>query len=136
MQSSTKILTKEPSNTWRCHIPRPLVKLVRNVKAVLLLGCSCLQAALNHSVTIGCHNKTLTKVTDNHWKIPVSPTYDCMTVVNTYHNFHVRTYKAQLVGAANIIEQHLTNTSCSATIDTTFNMDSYIPQENPNHIIV
>ena len=59
-----------------------------------------------------------------------------MTVVNTYHNFHVRTYKAQPVGAANIIEQHLTNTSCSATIDTTFNMDSYIPQENPNHIIV
>ena len=27
MQSLTNILTKEPSNTWRCHITRPLVVL-------------------------------------------------------------------------------------------------------------
>ena len=59
-----------------------------------------------------------------------------MTVVRTYHNFHVHTYKAQLVGAANIIEQYLTNTPCSAAIDTTLNMGSCIPQENPKHIIV
>ena len=59
-----------------------------------------------------------------------------MTVVRTYHNFHVHTYKAQLVGAANIIEQYLTNTSSSAAIDTTLNMGSCIPQENPKHIIV
>ena len=86
-----------------------------------------------------CPNETLTKVIDNHWKIPVSPTFDysfSMTIVNTYHNFHVRTYKAQLAGAANVIEQHLTTTPCSATIDTTLNRGSCIPQENPNHIIV
>ena len=59
-----------------------------------------------------------------------------MTIVKTYHNFHVRTYKAQLVGAANVIEQHLTNTPCSAVIDTTLNIGSCIPQENPKHIIV
>ena len=46
------------------------------------------------------------------------------------------TYKAQLVGAANVIEQHLTTTPCSATIDTTLQMDSCIPQENRNHVIV
>ena len=102
-------------------------------------GRSFLQAGLNHTVPISRHNKTLTKVTDKHWKIPVSPTYDCsfsVTIVNTYHNFHVRIYKAQQVGAPNVIEQHLTNTPCSATIDTTLNMGSCIPQENPDYIIV
>ena len=59
-----------------------------------------------------------------------------MTIVNIYHNFHMRTYKAELVEAANVIGQHLTNTPCSATIDTTLNIGSCIPQENPNHIIV
>ena len=111
----------------------------RNIKSVFLPGRSCLQAALTHTVPIGRHNKTLTRVTDNHWKLPVSPSSDCiftMTIVKTYHNFHVRTYKAQLVGAANVIEQHLTNTPCSAAIDTTLNMGSCIPQENPKHIIV
>ena len=41
-----------------------------------------------------------------------------------------------MVGAANTIEQQLTNTPCSATIDTTLNLGSWIPQENLNHIIV
>ena len=50
-------------------------------------------------------------------------------------HFHLRTYKAQLMGAANVIEQHLTKTPCSATIDTNLQMGSCIPQENPNHII-
>ena len=59
-----------------------------------------------------------------------------MTIVNTYHNFHMRTYKAELVEEANVIGQHLTNTPCSATIDTTLNIGSCIPQENPNLIIV
>ena len=100
-----------------------------------LLSTSC----LNPHCPIGRHNKTLTRVTDNHWKIPVSPFYDCtftMTIVKTYHNFHLRTYKSQLVGAANVIEQHLTNTPCSATMETTLNMGSCILQENPKHIIV
>ena len=108
-------------------------------KSVILPGHSCLQAAINHTVPIGHHNKTLTKVSNNHWKIPVIPTYDrsfSKPIVNTYHNFHVRTYKAQLVGAANVIEQHLTSTPCSATIDITLRMGSCIPQENPNYIIV
>ena len=48
----------------------------------------------------------------------------------------MQTYKAQLVGAANVIEQHLTSTPCSATIDITLRMGSCIPQENLNHIIV
>ena len=104
----------------------------RKVESVLLPGRFCLQVALTHTVPIGRHNKTLTRVTDNHWKIPVCPSYDCtftMTIVKTYHNFHVRTYKAQLVGASNVIEQHLTKTPCSAAIDTTLNMGSCIPQE-------
>ena len=46
------------------------------------------------------------------------------------------TYKAQLVGAANVIEQHLTKTPRYTAIDTTLHMDSCISQENPNHIIV
>ena len=46
------------------------------------------------------------------------------------------TYKAQLVGAVNVIEQHLTNAPCSATINNTLNMGSCIPQENLNYIIV
>ena len=110
-----------------------------DVKSVLLPGRFCLQAALTHTVPIGRHNKTLTRVTDNHWKIPVSPFYDCtftMTIVTTYPNFHLRTYKSQLVGAANVIEQHLTNTPCSAAIETTLIMGSCIPQENSKHIIV
>ena len=79
----------------------------RDVKSVLLPDRFCLQATSTHTVPIGRHNKTFTRVTDNHWKIPVSPSYDCtftMTIIKTYHNFHVRTYKAQLVGAANVIE--------------------------------
>ena len=111
----------------------------RNGKSVLLPGCSCLQAAINHTVPIGCYNRTLTKVTDNYWEIPASPTYDCsfgQTTVKTYHSFHVRTYKAQLVGGANVIEQHLTTTPCSATINTTLHMGSCILQENFNNIIV
>ena len=59
-----------------------------------------------------------------------------MTIVRTYHNFHVRTYKAQLFGAAKVIEQHLTNTPCSAAINTTLNMGSCVPRENLKHIIV
>ena len=59
-----------------------------------------------------------------------------MTVVRAYQNFHVSIYKAQLVGEANVIEQYLTNTPCSVTIDTTLNMGSCIPQENPKHIIL
>ena len=111
----------------------------RDIKSVLLPGYFCLQAALAHTVSIGHHSNTLTRVTDNHWKISVSPSYDCTfstTIVRTYHNFHVRTYKAQLVGAVNVIEQHLTNTPYSAAINTTLNMGSCIPQENPKHIIV
>ena len=111
----------------------------RETRSILLPARSCLQTAINHAVPIGHYNRTLTKVSDNHWKIPASPTYDCTlskTIVNTYHNFHVWTYKAQLVGAATIIEQHLTTTPCSATIDTTLQLGSCIPQENPTNIIV
>ena len=54
-----------------------------------------------------------------------------MMIVKTHHNFHERTYKAQLVGAANVIEQHLSNTPYSAAIDTTLNMDSCIPPRKP-----
>ena len=94
--------------TMTCHYDNIFTgkSRYRNVKSVLLADRSCLQVGGNHTVPIGCHNKTLTKVTDNHWKIPVSPTYDCSfskTIVNTYHSFHVRTYKAQLLGAANVI---------------------------------
>ena len=109
------------------------------VKSISLPSGSCLQVVINHTVPIGRYNRTLMKVSYKHWKIPASPTYDCSfgkTIVNTYYNFHVRTYKAQLVGAANVIKQHLTTTPCSATVDTTLHMGSCIPQENPNHIIV
>ena len=85
----------------------------RTIQSVLLPGRPCLQAGFNYIVPIGHENKTLIKVNINYWEIPVTPTYDCsysQTVVNKYHNFQVRTYKAQLVGAANVIEQHLTNT--------------------------
>ena len=40
----------------------------RNVKSVHLTVRSNLQAGLNHSAPIG--RPTLTKVTDNNWKIP------------------------------------------------------------------
>ena len=66
----------------------------RDVEPVLLPGPFCLQIALTHTVPIGRHNNTLTRVTDNHWKISVDPSYDCtftMTIVKTYHNLHVRT---------------------------------------------
>ena len=109
------------------------------VKSISLPGRPCLQVAINDTVPIGRYNKTLMKVSYKHWKIPASPTYDCSfgkTIVNTYYNFHARTYKAQLVRAASVIEQHLTTTPCSATIDTTLHIGSCIPQENPNHIIV
>ena len=43
-----------------------------DVKSVLLPGLFCLQAALIHTVSIRRCSKTLTRVTDNHWKIPVS----------------------------------------------------------------
>ena len=115
----------------------------RNVKSVLLTGRSCLHAGLNHTTPIKRNHKTLTKVTDHNLKIPISisPTYDygfSMTIVNTYHNFYVRTYKAQLIEADNVIEQHLTlsNTPCSSAINTTLNMGLCIPHETPNHIIV
>ena len=55
-------------------------------------------------------------------------------IVKKYYNFHVQTCKAQLVGAANVIKQHLTKTPCSATIDTTLHMSSCIAQENPNQL--
>ena len=111
----------------------------RDVKSILLPGHSCLQAELTHTVPIGRHSKTLTKVPDNDWKIPVSPIYNCtfsMTVVKAYHIFHAQTYKAQLVGAPNVIEQHLANTTCSAVNDTTLKMSSCSPQQNPKYIIV
>ena len=66
----------------------------RDVEPVLLPGPFCLQIALTHTVPIGRHNNTLTRVTDNHWKISVDPSYDCtftMTIVKTYHNLYVRT---------------------------------------------
>ena len=127
--------------TMTCHYDNIFSRKFRyrTTQSVLLPGRSCLQAGLNYTVPIGRDNKTLTKVTVNHWKIPVSLTCDCSyskTIVNKYYNFHVSVYKAQLVGAANVIEQHLTNAPCSATIDTALNIGSYIPQENPNHIIV
>ena len=40
------------------------------------------------------------------------------------------------MGAANVIEQHLIKTPCSATIDVNLHMGSCISQENPNHIIM
>ena len=131
--------------TMTCHYEHIfLVKSwYRNVKSVLLTDRFCLHAGLNQTAPIKRHNKTLTKVTDNNLKIPISisPTYDygfSMAIVNTYHNFHVRTYKAQLIEAANVIEQHLTlsNTPYPAELDSTLNMGSWIPHENPNHIIV
>ena len=135
--------------TMTCHYANIFSGKSRycTAKSILLPGCSCLQAGLNHSVSIGRKNKTLNKVTNNHWEVSLNPTYDCShskTTVNKYYNFHVRTYKAQLVGATNIIEQNLTNTPCSATIDNTTidnnaaidNMGSHIPQGSRNHIIV
>ena len=38
----------------------------RDVKSVLLPDRFCLQATLTHTVPIGRHNKTFTRVTDNH----------------------------------------------------------------------
>ena len=43
-------------------------------KSVLLPNRSCLQAAIDNTIRIGHLNKTLTKVSNNHWKIPLSPT--------------------------------------------------------------
>ena len=48
----------------------------------------------------------------------------------------MQTYKAELVGAAAVIDEHLTKTPCPATIDTNRYLVLYIPQENPSHIIV
>lgn len=65
-------------------------------------------------------------------------TYNCSCskrVINKYYNFHVQTYDAELVGAANIIKQHLTQAPCSAAIGTTLRMGSCILQEYPNHIV-
>ena len=63
--------------TMTCHYDNIFTGKSRHHKAksVLLPGHSCLQAGLNHTVPIGHHNKALTKVIDNHWKIPVSSTY-------------------------------------------------------------
>ena len=87
---------------------------------------------------IGRSNIILTDVNTNHWKIPVTPTYDCSNTAMTFrkkHNFNVQTYNAQLVGAATVIEQHLTKTPCPATMDTNLYMGLCIPQENPSHLI-
>lgn len=51
-----------------------------------------------------------------------------------YYNIHVKTYDAQLIGAANIIKQHLTKTLCYAAIDTTLHVGYCILQDYPNHI--
>ena len=59
----------------------------------------------------------------------------CKTVINKYYNFHVRTFDAQLAGAASIVQQHLTKTPYSAAIDTTLRMSSCILQEYSNHIV-
>ena len=80
----------------------------RKTQSIRLSDHSCLQAGLNHTVPIGRINITSTKVNINHWKIPVTPTYDysyCTMTVRKYYNFHVQFYKAQLVGAANVIER-------------------------------
>ena len=87
---------------------------------------------------IGRSNIILTDVNTNHWKIPVTPTYDCSNTAVTFrkkHNFNVQTYKAQLVGAAIVIEQHFTKTPCPTTMDTNLYMGLCIPQENSIHLI-
>ena len=88
---------------------------------------------------IGRSNIILTDVNTNHWKIPVTPTYDCSNTAMTFrkkHNFNVQTCKAQLAGAAAVIEEHLTKTPCPATIDTIRYLGLCISQETPSHIIV
>ena len=89
-------------------------------------------------MSIGRSNIILTDVNTNHWKIPVTPTYDCSNTAMTFRkkdNFNVQTYKAQLLGAATVIEQLLTKTPCPATMDTNLYMGLCITQENPSHLI-
>ena len=79
-------------------------------QSLLLSGRSYLQPGLRNTVPIGCSNMILTDVNTNHWKIPVTPTYDCSNTAMTFrkkHNFNVQTYNTQLVGAA-------TSTPCPA----------------------
>ena len=97
----------------------------------------CPSAGLNQIIPLDNNNIILTKVSDTHWNTPVMSNFNCNYVhifTNKYYNIHVQTYDAQLIGAANIIKQHLTKTPCSAAIDTTLHMGSWFPQEYPNHI--
>ena len=125
----------------RCHYDNTFTwkRRYRSTQSLLLSACSCLQVGLKNTVPIGRSHIILTDVDTNHWKIPVTPTYDCSNTATTFrkkHNFNVQTYKAQLVGAAAVIDGHLTKTPCPAIIDTNRYLGLCIPQENPSHIIV
>ena len=85
-------------------------------------GQLSLQAGLNHTIPLDGNNRSFTKVSNTHYKIPVMPTYDCkydQIVTTKYYNIHVQTYHSPLIGAASIIKQHLRKTPCSVATDTT-----------------
>ena len=46
-----------------------------NIQSVLMLGWSCAQTGLTHTVPLGHNNRTLAKASVTHWK--VMPTYNC-----------------------------------------------------------
>ena len=99
------------------------------VQSFLVPDRLCLSAGLKQIIPLDHSNITLTKVSDTHWKTPAMSTFNCNyghIFTKKYYNIHVKTYDAQLIGAANIIKQHLTKTPCSAAIDTTLHMGSCV----------
>ena len=120
-------------STFCCRVPITIYSPEINTaqrKSLLVPGQLSLQAGLNHTIPLDGNNRSFTKVSNTHYKIPVMPTYDCkydQIVTTKYYNIHVQTYHSPLIGAASIIKQHLRKTPCSVAIDTTLHIGSCIP---------
>lgn len=98
-----------------------------------------LQATKNKMDNVGLTLLTLRKTSSHNWQNLFTEPESFLPEVNTstsFWQFNLQTFAVQLVGDANIIEQHVTETTCINVICPTLKVGICVPTDYTKQIIV
>ena len=112
-------------------------KKTRKVTKTRISPAECLLGIRN--MTAGRTEQKLEQIEENYWKNKFTEKYPCSfghDVQIRLRLFEMKRYPAQVIGKSLTIEQHLTRTRCSSTIDSKLNIGTCTPHSQPKQIIV
>ena len=111
----------------------------RNEVELQVTAITCLQALKNKTLNVVPAVLTLQKTSRHNWPNLLTERESSLPgVTNTtcFWQFKVQTFAAQLVGDTNIIEQHVTETTCLNVVHPTLKVGICLPTDYTNQIIV